>query len=81
MPMNEIYTLLQNDVLQSTDEMIYLLEKITDTSVFESVELLDLLDRFKLKPSGELIQKIKSFHQSTCNVNLKIPDIREVLMN
>jgi len=81
MPMNEIYTLLQNDVLQSADEMIYLLEKITDTSVFESVELLDLLDRFKLKPSGELIQKIKSFHQSTCNVNLKIPDIREVLMN
>lgn len=81
MPMNEIYTLLQNDVLQSTDEMIYLLEKITDTSFFESVELIDLLDRFKLKPSGELIQKIKSFHQSTCNVNLKIPDIREVLMN
>jgi len=81
MPMNEIYTLLQNDVLQSTDEMISLMEKITDLNIFDSAELIDVLDRFKMKPSGELIQRIKSFHQSTCNVNLKIPDIREVLMN
>ncbi|WP_193323722.1 hypothetical protein [Marinifilum sp. N1E240] len=57
------------------------MEKISGTSVFDSIELIDLLDRFKMKPSGELIQKIKSFHQSTCNVNLKIPDIGEVLMN
>lgn len=79
--MNEIYTLLQNDGLHSIDEMICLMEKVNDFNVFDSSELNSYLDSFKLKPSDELVRSLKLFCQSSCNVNLKIPDIREVLMN
>nr|WP_320119119.1 hypothetical protein [uncultured Marinifilum sp.] len=79
--MKEIYTLLKKDVLHSTDEILFLMEKINESNIFESNELISYLDSFNLKASDKSVQKLKLFRQSSCNVNLKIPDIREVLMN
>ncbi|MCY1633619.1 hypothetical protein NQ163_04505 [Marinifilum sp. D737] len=81
MPMNEIYALLQHDVLFSPEEMLTLLERISDLNLFDSSDLYNLLDEFKVKASGEIVERIKTFNQSTVNVDLKIPDIRELMLN
>ncbi|MCT4601875.1 MAG: hypothetical protein N4A59_03070 [Marinifilum sp.] len=79
--MNEIYSLLQHDVLFSPDEMLSLLDRISDLNLFDSSDLYNLLDEFKIKASGELVERIKTFNRSTVNVDLKIPDIRELMLN
>jgi|GEM_PF-2016394 len=81
MPMNEIYALLQHDVLFSPEEMPTLLERISDLNLFDSSDLYNLLDEFKVKASGEIVERIKTFNRSTVNVDLKIPDIREMMLN
>ncbi|WP_171595884.1 hypothetical protein [Marinifilum caeruleilacunae] len=81
MPMNEIYSLLQHDVLFSPDEMLSLLDTISDLNLFESSDLYQLLDEFKIKASGELVERIQTFNRSTLNVDLRIPDIRELMLN
>ncbi|NOU60612.1 hypothetical protein ELS83_12350 [Marinifilum sp. JC070] len=79
--MNEIYSLLQHDVLFSPDEMLSLLDTISDLNLFESSDLYQLLDEFKIKASGELVERIQTFNRSTLNVDLRIPDIRELMLN
>ena len=81
MPMNEIYSLLQHDVLLSPDEMLSLLDRISNYSLFDSSDLYQLLDDFKIRASGDVVERIKEFSRSTVNVDLKIPDIREMMLN
>lgn len=59
MPMNEIYSLLQHDVLFSPKEMLKLLDRISDLNLFDSSDLYNLLDDFKVKASGEIVERIK----------------------
>ncbi|WP_321307660.1 hypothetical protein [Marinifilum fragile] len=79
--MNEIYSLLQHDVLFSPEEMLNLLDRISDLNLFDSSDLYNLLDEFKVKASGEIVERIKTFNHSTVNVDIKIPDIRELMLN
>jgi hypothetical protein len=81
MPMNEIYSLLQHDVLFSPEEMLKLLDRISDLNLFDSSDLYNLLDEFKVKASGEIVERIKTFNRSTVNVDIKMPDIRELMLN
>ena len=79
--MNNIYTLFRNDVLNTGDDVISILEKVSVSSVFDSDELLEYLDKFRNKAPKTLIQRVKSFHQSTLNLDLKIPDLAEIRLN
>ena len=79
--MNEIYSLLQHDVLLSPDEMLSFLDRISDFNLFDSTDFYQILDEFKIKASGDLVERIKEFSRSTVNVDLKIPDIREMMLN
>lgn len=79
--MNEIYSLLQHDVLLSPEDMLRLLERISDFNLFDSSDLYQLLDEFKIKAPGDLVERIKDFSRSSVNVDLKIPDIRELMLN
>ncbi|WP_372754381.1 hypothetical protein [Labilibaculum sp.] len=79
--MNDIYTLLNLDCKNSGQEMTSLLERIANSDVFNSVELQEYLDRFKVNSSANLLDRILGFRQSTQNVNLKFPDISELTLN
>lgn len=79
--MNDIYTLLNFDRKKTEQEMLLLMDRVVNSDVFESVELLEYLDRFKVEPKSNLLQRILGFRQSTLNVNLKIPDIAEIALN
>ncbi len=81
MPMNEIYSFLQSDVLFSPDEVLVLLDGISDLNLLDSLDFYKILDELKQKASGEIVEQIKTFHRSTVNVDLKIPDIRELMLN
>ncbi|WP_421919036.1 hypothetical protein [Marinifilum sp.] len=79
--MNEIYSFLQSDVLFSPDEVLVLLDGISDLNLLDSLDFYKILDELKQKASGEIVEQIKTFHRSTVNVDLKIPDIRELMLN
>lgn len=79
--MNDIYTLQHLDCKKSGHEMISLLDRIANSDVFNSVELQEYLDCFKVNSSAHLRDRILGFCQSTKNVNLKFPDISEMSLN
>lgn len=79
--MNDIYTLLNFDRKNTGQEMISLMDRLANSDVFESVELLDYLDKFNVKSKSNLLHRILGFRQSTKNVNLKFPDIAEIALN
>ena len=81
MPMNDIYTLLDLDCRNCGQEMVSLLERIANSDVFNSVELQEYLDRFKVNSPANLLDRILGFRQSTKNVNLQYPDISEITLN
>ncbi|PCH71173.1 MAG: hypothetical protein COC06_01960 [Bacteroidales bacterium] len=79
--MNDIYTLVNFERKNTGKEMILLMDRIANSNVFDSVELVEYLDRSKVKSQSNLLQRILRFRQSTKNVNLKIPDIAEITLN
>lgn len=79
--MNDIYTLLNFDRKNTGQEMISLMDRLANSDVFESAELPEYLDRFKVESKTNLLHRILGFRQSTKNVNLKFPDIAEILLN
>jgi hypothetical protein len=81
MPMNEIYTFLQHDALLTTDEMLAILNRISELNLFDSSGFHKILDEFKVNASDELINRVKSFNQSSFNIDIKIREIRELMLN
>ena len=79
--MNDVYTLLNFEGKKTGKEMILLMDRIANSDVFDSVELVEYLDRYKVKSKSNLLHRILRFRQSTRNVNLKIPDIAEITLN
>lgn len=79
--MNDIYTLLNLDRKNTRQEMISLMDRLANTDVFESAELVEYLDRFKVKSQSNLLHRILGFRQSTKNVNLKCTNIAEIALN
>ncbi len=79
--MNDIYTLLNLDRKNTRQEMISLMDRIANSDVFESAELIEYLDKFHVKSKSNLLHRILGFRQSTKNVNLKFPDITEIALN
>ncbi|WP_461629795.1 hypothetical protein [Labilibaculum euxinus] len=79
--MNDVYTLLNFARKNTGQEMISLMDRIANSDVFESIELVEYLDRFKVKSQSNLLHRVLGFRQSTKNVNLKLPDIAEIALN
>lgn len=79
--MNDIYTLLNFERKNTGQEMILLMDRIANSDIFDSEELVDYLDRFKVKSQVNLLQRIVGFRKSTQNVNLEFPDIAEIALN
>ncbi|MUP38241.1 hypothetical protein [Labilibaculum euxinus] len=79
--MNDVYTLLNFARKNTGQEMISLMDRIANSDVFESIELVEYLDRFKVKSQSNFLHRVLGFRQSTKNVNLKLPDIAEIALN
>jgi len=79
--MNDIYTLLNFERKNTGKEMILLMDRIANSDIFDSIELVEYLDRYKVKSQSNLLHRILRFRQSTRNVNLKITDITEITLN
>ncbi len=79
--MDNIFTLMKRNVLPSTSKVLTVLENATNPLFFESDELYQTLDK-NLKPTpNNLVKKIKAFRQTTTNLNLFLPQMREVNLN
>ena len=79
--MDNIYTLFKHDILNSADMSIPLLENIAGSNVFDSNELVEYLDKFKVKAPERLVQKITSFRQSTISLKLANHEFVEIILN
>jgi hypothetical protein len=79
--MNDIYSLFKNDPLMSKDEILSALNRISENNVFDSKELLDYLDAYTRKAPRKLVEQIKAFQKSTMNLDLKMPEIKEIALN
>lgn len=81
MPMNDIYTLFNFDVRTTRDDVVALMQKISNSEVFDSSELKEHLDQFKVVSKRNLLERVLRFHQSTKNINVKIPDLVEITLS
>ena len=79
--MNDIYSLFKNDALMSKDEIFSALNRISESNVFDSKELLDYLDTYTRKAPQKLVKQIKAFQKSSMNLDLKIPEMKEIALN
>ncbi|PKQ64346.1 hypothetical protein BZG02_05885 [Labilibaculum filiforme] len=79
--MNDVYTLLKLDRKNTRQDRILLMDRIASSNVFESADLVEYLDKFKVKSQKNLLQRILGFRQSTKNVNLNCSDIAEITLN
>lgn len=79
--MNDIYTLFNFDVRTTRDDVVALMQKISNSEVFDSSELKEHLDQFKVVSKRNLLERVLRFHQSTKNINVKIPDLVEITLN
>lgn len=79
--MDNVYTLFNLDCKNAGQEILKLMDRIEDSDVFESNDLIDYLDKYKVDAQSNLVHRILGFRQSTKNVNLKIPDLAEIALN
>lgn len=79
--MDNVYTLFKLDCKNAGQEILNLMDRIGDSEIFESNDLIDYLDKHKVDAQSDLVHRILGFRQSTKNVNLKIPDLAEIVLN
>ncbi|MBI9057421.1 hypothetical protein L3049_03920 [Labilibaculum sp. DW002] len=79
--MDNVYTLFKLDCKNAGQEIFNLMDRIGDSDVFESNDLIDYLDKHRVDAKSNLVHRILGFRQSTKNVNLKIPDLAEITLN
>lgn len=79
--MNDIYTLLNFERKNTRKEMILLMDRIANSDIFDSIDLVEYLDKRVVKSKSNLLHRILGFRQSTSNVNLKNPDLAEITLN
>ncbi len=79
--MSKIFTLMKNNVLPSPSKLIATLESVTNPLFFESDELYQLLDDNLKATPKKLVEKVRAFRQATANMELFLPQIREVNLN
>ncbi len=79
--MNDIFTLMRKNTLPSSSHLLNVLERVSNSMLFESDDLLKVLDANIQNPPKRLMQKIKSFRQATTNMDMLLPQIREINLN
>ncbi len=79
--MDNVYTLFKLDCKNAGQEILNLMDRIGDSEIFESNDLIDYLDKHKIDAQSDFVHRILGFCQSTKNVNLKIPDLAEIVLN
>jgi hypothetical protein len=79
--MEDIFTLFTEKTNRNLDEMILLLEKVYNSSLFDSQDLHIFLDQHQLKAPQYLVKRIKDFHDSSLQMPLQNQEIAEVILN
>ena len=79
--MDNVYTLFKLDCKNAGQEIFNLMDRIGDSDVFESNDLIDYLDKHRVDAKSNLVHRSLGFRQSTTPVNLKIPDLAEIALN